>query len=223
MKPLEVLLVDDHPLVRAGLKLLIHTQPDMRVIAEAGTVAEGLLRAQENPPDIVVLDISMPGQSGLQGIERFRSLCAQTRVLVLTMHDEAPYLRAALAAGCAGYIVKSAIDKDLLLALRMVRAGRPFVFLNGLEETPRPWSAARTGPRADPGAPELSGREREVLRWLAQGYTNQQTADRLFLSVKTVETYRQRIAQKLGLRDRAALVRYGIEMGILDRSSDDLA
>ena len=220
MNPVRVLLVDDHAILRAGLRQLINAQSDLRVVAEAGNAAEALQQAQACDPHVILLDVSLPGQSGLQIIERLKQACPHARVLILTMHDETSYLHAALAAGCSGYIVKSAADRDLLRAIRTVRDGRSFVMLNTqsgdappLSDTPLP------GRLKTVKGQELSARERTVLALLAQGYTNQQSADRLFLSTKTVETYRLRIARKLGLRSRADFVRYGVEMGFLTPGS----
>jgi two-component system, NarL family, response regulator NreC len=214
------MVVDDHVMIRAGIKVLIDAQPDMRVVAEAGTIAEALRQAEDCAPEIILLDISLQGQSGLRAIERFKKVCPRARVLVLTMHDEKTYLHVALAAGCSGYIVKSAADTDLILAIRTVRAGRPFILLTGNGEADQPTEGLAGSLSHRNQSESLSAREREVLHHLALGYTNQECADQLFLSVKTVETYRHRLGCKLGLHTRAELVRYGIEMGLFAASGE---
>jgi DNA-binding NarL/FixJ family response regulator len=154
----------------------------------------------------------MPGGSSIKVIERMRVECPKTRIVVLTMHDDPAYLRTVLAAGGHGYVVKTAADEDLLRAIRAVARGRTFVDLDMTEH-------AAASPSPDQSPNPLSQRERVVLEQLAQGHTNQEIADRLYLSVKTVETYRARIAEKLGLRTRADIIRYATETGILGPGS----
>ena len=210
MAKIRVLIADDHAVLRAGLRLLINGQPDMEVVGEAGDGAEALRQTRALCPDVLTLDLSMPGGSVIPVIERLKQECPQTRVLVLTMHDDAAYLRTVLAAGGSGYVVKKAADAELLTAIRTVHRGRAFVDFD-LNAGTLP--GLLDGPSGPAGV--LSQREREVLELLAQGHTNQVIADRLYLSVKTIETYRTRIADKLGLKTRADLVRYALEMGIL--------
>jgi DNA-binding NarL/FixJ family response regulator len=216
MAKTRVLVADDHAVLRAGLRLLIDTQPDMETVGEAGDFPEALRLARTARPDVLILDLTMPGGTGVKTIERLVKECPQARVLVLTMHDDPSYLRAALAAGAFGYVVKKAADSELLSAIRAVAQGRAFVDLDvsgGKMQTVlgnRDGDGAAAGPAA-----ALSPREREVLGLLAQGHTNQVIADRLFLSVKTVESYRARLMQKLGLTNRADLFRYAVEIGLL--------
>jgi DNA-binding NarL/FixJ family response regulator len=205
---IRVVLADDHTVLRAGLRMLLNAQPDMEVVGEAADAREALAHALAAAPDVLTLDLTMPGGGSLKLVEQLRERLPQTHVLVLTMHDDPAYCRAALGAGAAGYVVKTAADAQLLTAIRAVARGRLFVD-PGLP-------GAGGGPAAAPAeAHPLSAREREVLTLLAQGHTNQVIADRLFLSVKTVETYRARIAEKLGLRTRADLIRYAVETGLL--------
>ncbi len=218
MAKIRVLLADDHAVLRAGLRLLIDAQPDLEVVGESATAHEAVLKAAETKPDVVLLDITMPGESGIHAIERIRRESPRTRVLVLTMHDDPAYARAVLAAGGSGHIVKEAQSSELLAAIRAVYRGRTFVDLTfagaggpGLVADAGGESrAAEVGPGR-----QLSQRERQVLQLVAQGYTNQQVADRLSLSIKTVEGYRARLAEKLGLRGRADLVRFALETGLL--------
>src|SRR5919108_399855 len=218
MSKIRLLIADDHAILRAGLRMLINAQPDMEVVSEAMDGHEALLKARQLKPDITLMDITMPKASGLQALEQLRQVCPQTRVLVLTMHDDPAYARSVLAAGGSGYVVKRAADSDLLAAIRAVYRGRTFVdptlagsLVQDLLEKKAPSRST------DGGAPRslLSPREREVLLLLAQGYTNQQAAKWMLVSVKTVETYRARIAQKLGLHSRAELTRYALESGLL--------
>jgi DNA-binding NarL/FixJ family response regulator len=218
MKSIRVLIADDHAVLRAGLRMLINTQPDMEVVGEAANGDEAVAKALEAGPDVALMDLTMTGGGGIKAIERMRRECPQVRVLVLTMHDDLAYLRSALAAGGAGYVVKKAADSELLSAIRAVYRGHMFVDLasgGNLTQDPLSNSATRDAARQGGAKSLLSQREQEVLVMLAQGHTSQQIADRLHLSVKTVETYRSRIAEKLELRGRADLVRYALEIGIL--------
>lgn len=215
MASIRVLIADDHAVLRAGLRVLIDAQPDMEVVGEAADSDEAVRKVVEARPDVALMDITMPGSSGIKAIGRITDACPQTRVLVLTMHDVPAYLRSAVAAGAAGYVVKRAADSELLSAIRGVHRGRTVL---------DPALAATVvqraiGKRSAAGRPAslLSPREREVLDLVAQGYTNQQIADRLGLSVKTVETYRSRLVEKLGLRSRADLVRYALDSGLVGR------
>jgi two-component system response regulator NreC len=199
-----ILLADDHAILRAGLAMLIDAQPDLVVVAEAADGIEALEKTRALRPDIVILDLTMPAMSGLEVLREIRRDCPATQILVLTMHDDPAYGRSVLAAGAMGYVTKKAADRELLLAIRTVREGRPFVDLS---------QAEAMLPKRAP----LSQREQQVLVHLARGFTHQEIADRLGLSIKTVETYLARLTTKLGLHRRAELVRYALETGILDR------
>ncbi len=212
MGKIRVLIADDHAVLRAGLRLLLNAQPDMEVVGEAGDSQEAVCKARDLRPDVITLDLNMPGGGSIKKIERLRQECPQTRVLVLTMHDDLAYLRAVLAAGGAGYVVKKAADTELMTAIRAVAAGRTFVDLS-LTRGQLPTDLNNSSDR--PGTAGLSRRERQVLASLGQGQTCQAIADGLSLSVKTVETYRARIAEKLGLKTRADFVRYAAETGLL--------
>src|SRR5262245_45442279 len=210
MASIRILLADDHAVLRAGLRLLINAQPDMAVVGEAADCPEAWEKVRRLKPDVLTLELTMPGGSSIKLIEQLRQECPHTRVLVLTMHDDPAYLRAVMAAGGAGYVVKTAADAELLSAIRAIHPGRIVVHVSAPKNVPAPF-----GGEAGAGPAGLSGREREVLTLLAQGHTNQEMARRLFLSVKTIETYRARIAEKLGLRTRAEVVRYALEVGLL--------
>lgn len=195
-------------MVRTGLRTLIHHEPDLEVVAEAADAGAVIARTQELKPDVVVLDLAMPGGGGLRALLRIRETCRTTRVIVLTMHDDPAYVRSVLAAGGWGYVLKNSADADVVRAIRMVQRGRRFV------------DAAVAGvllSEIEAGKPsfQLTAREMDVLKFLAQGQSYQNIADRLNLSTKTVESYRARISQKLGFRTKAELVRYALMTGLL--------
>jgi len=192
--------------------MLLEAQPDIAIAGEASDGREVVQRARELQPDVVLMDLTMPGPQSGEVIRQTLRACPKTRVLILTMHDDAAYLASAMAAGAAGYVVKKVADSELLLAIRAVHAGRTFVDLTQTLSPPHapPGSSRAQQPK------ELSRRERDVLRLLAQGHSNQQIADQIRVSVKTVETYRTRLREKLGLKERAELYRFAVESGILD-------
>lgn len=195
--------------------MLLNVQSDFHVVGEAEDGLEVSRKARELQPDVVLLDLSMPGPRSGKVIRQVRRACPEARVLILTMHDDSAYLVSALSAGAAGYVVKKVADVELVSAIRAVHAGRRFVDLTQTSR-PSPQRVLRgIGSQRQPPK-DLSRREREVLRLLAQGHSNQQVADRIRVSVKTVETHRARLREKLGLKNRAELYRYAAESGILD-------
>ena len=213
-RAIRVLIADDHAVMRSGLRLLLESQSDMRVVDECGTHQEVLaaLLKHRGGVDIVSLDLSMPGGSAGALIEDIVRSHPGVGVVVLTMHDDASHARRALAAGARGYVVKSAADRELLAAIRAVADGRTHVGQAvGGEPVVDPKRPVRGGSPLD----TLSDREREVLVLVAQGHTNQQIADRLYLSVKTVESYRARLMAKLGLTNRAELTTFALEAGLM--------
>lgn len=202
---IRVLIADDHAIVRGGIRLLLEAEDDLGVVGEAADGVEAVRLARDADPDVVLLDLSMPGPGGTRVIAAIRRQAPRTRVLVVTMHEEDAYVRSALDAGAAGYVVKHVDGSALIAAIRSVHRGRILVNI----------SRPADSPTAAPSVP-LSRRERQVLMLLAQGHSNRSVADRLELSVKTVETYRTRLGNKLGLRTRADLFRYSVETGILE-------
>jgi two-component system response regulator NreC len=207
VRKIRLLLADDHAIMRAGLKMLLDAQPDMMVVAEAPDGEEAVRRALATRPDVAVIDLAMPGLSGVETLQRLHRELPTTRLLVLTMHDDPAYARVAQAAGAVGHVIKDSESSELLAAIRAVHRGRTFVV--GTDS-----SAPLEGESQMP-SPALSPRERQVLELLAHGHTNREIAARLFLSVKTVETHRSRLSDKLGLHRRADLVRLAIELGLL--------
>jgi two-component system response regulator NreC len=224
-EPIRVLIADDHAVLRAGLHLLLDAQQDMVVVGEAETAKQAIALDEDLEPDVVLMDLTLPTRpddpstvpAGLEAIRLIKSGRPEARVLALTMHDDEGYLRAVLEAGGAGYVLKQAADTELLSAIRAVWRGGTYLhpehvqlLLEGAPSTPDSQESA--GDSYD----LLSPREQQVLRLIALGHTNQQVADLLCLSVKTVETYKSRLMAKLDLTGRAALVRYALQRGLLE-------
>ena len=214
MKKTRLLLVDDHAVLRAGLRLLIDGQPDMVCVGEASDGAEALARVEALRPDVVLLDLGMPGLGGLAVLTDLRRRVPSSRVLVLTMHADEEYCRQCLKQGAAGYLLKQAADQELLLAIRAVM--RDEIYIHPAMARSLLADLVASADQTTVGdTVALSEREAEVIRQVARGHTNQEIANQLALSVKTVETYRARAMEKLGLSSRAALVRYAMAKGWL--------
>jgi DNA-binding NarL/FixJ family response regulator len=208
---ISVLIADDHGIVRSGLRMLIDRQTDMRVVAEADDGVDALERAQAEHPDVAVLDVSMPRMTGLQAAREIRSHSPDTRVLLLSMHDDERYFFEGLEAGAAGYVLKRAADTDLIEAVRTVAAGKAFLSDEAQRTLMQEWKEGR----AEPDDP-LTPRELEVVKLIAEAFTNRQIAETLSLSEKTVESHRSNLLAKLGMRDRVELVRYAIRRGLVE-------
>jgi DNA-binding NarL/FixJ family response regulator len=216
MTKTRIILADDHALVRDGLRLVIEAESDLEVLGEASSAAEAIQRVADGRPDVLLLDITMPGGGGIGALEEIRRVSPATRVLMLTMHEDPEYLRVALVSGAAGFILKNAAGSELLVAIRTVHQGRTYVdpTLAGVALRNVLGSTGREA-AADGALARLSPREVEVLRQLALGFTNKEIASHLSVSVKSVETYRARLSEKLGLSSRAELVRYALENGMI--------
>ena len=212
--PIRILIADDHGVLRAGLRALLNAEPDLEVVGEAADGHEALRLTKALHPDILLLDISMPGPGGIEVTQRVKQTLPGTRILILTVHEDEGLLREAIRAGAAGYIVKRAVESELINAIHAVWRGdlyvHPAMTRALLKDLQPPSSPERT-----PVEP-LTPRETEVLRLIAQGYTNRQIAEKLTISVRTVETHRANITGKLGLRSRVELVRYAREHGLLE-------
>lgn len=211
---IRVLIADDHAIVRAGLRMLIDAQADMMVIGEARDGNDAIQSTRTTSPDIVILDVTMPGRGGLHAIGDILKYKPDTRVLLLTMHEEVAYLRTALAAGASGYVLKKSVDSDLLSAIRAVYKGRTYVDSELASELIQ-HALPQRGGSAGELSKLLSERELQVLKLVAEGFSSREIAQQIFISVKTVETYRGRFAEKLGLTSRADIVRYALETGLL--------
>ena len=208
-----VLIVDDHAVFRAGLRLLIDAEDDMEAVGEAGNARDAVFQARALKPDVVLMDVVMPDQSGLEVVPTLLHERPETKVLVLSMQDDPQYVRQAFANGASGYILKEAADTEVVAAIREVAGGNNYVHPTvGARLIAAETAEAR---RADEDP--LSDREREVLRLLALGHTNQEISAQLFISVRTAETHRAHIMQKLRLTSRAELVRYALDQGVLEQ------
>jgi two-component system response regulator NreC len=209
---IRVVIVDDHAVVRSGLRLLLDAEEDIHVEDEGGTAEEAVRLARLYKPDVVLLDVTMPGRSGLEAAEEIRVAAPDASILVLSMHDDPSYVREAFANGASGYLLKEAADAELVAAVREVASGSRYVHPVLGARLAQAEAEAAALAAADP----LSEREREVLRLLALGHTNQEIAKMLYISVRTAETHRAHIMQKLRLSTRAELVRYALQHGLLE-------
>jgi len=208
---IQVVLVDDHAVVRSGLRLLLERQDDIEVVGEAGNAIDAVFRARALTPDVILLDVVMPGESGIDVLPKLLKESPETKVLVLSMQDDPSYVREAFAAGASGYVLKEAADEEVVSAVREIAGGASYVHPALGARMVAADAQERAAAEADP----LSDREREVLRLLALGHTNQEIAERLYISVRTAESHRAHIMQKLRLATRAELVRYALAQGLL--------
>ena len=208
----KILIVDDHAVVRSGLRMLLDDQEDLEVVGEAGDMRGAVFEARSLKPDVILMDVVMPGDDGIAATAAVLREVPDAKVLVLSMQDDARYVHEAFAAGASGYVLKEAAHTELVGAVREVAGGGRYVH----PELGARLVAAQAEDRAKAEADPLSDREREVLRMLALGHTNQEIAKRLYLSVRTVETHRAHVMQKLRLETRAELVHYALEQGLLE-------
>jgi two-component system response regulator NreC len=213
---LTIVLADDHAVVRSGLRKVLEAEPGIEVVGEAGDAQNAVFQTRATKPDVILMDVVMPGKTGIEVIPEVLHDAPEARVLILSMQDDPRYVREAFAAGAAGYVLKEAVDTDVVAAIRDVAAGGSYVqpalgarmLVADAEERKRA--------EQDP----LSDRERDVLRLLALGHTNQEIATQLYLSVRTAETHRAHIMQKLRITTRAELVRYALGQGMLEADGD---
>jgi two-component system, NarL family, response regulator NreC len=205
---IRIVLADDHAVVRAGLRMLLDSEPDLEVMAEAGNTKDAARYVSGHKPDVLVLDLNMPGESGLDLIPRIRADAPDTQIVVLTMQRDPAFARQALSSGALGYVLKDAADNELVHAIRLAAAGQ--MYLN-------PQLGARLAATPDHARPgDLSERELEILRLIALGHTNPEIAGQLFLSIRTIEAHRSHIHQKLNLSSRAELVRFALDHGLIE-------
>jgi DNA-binding NarL/FixJ family response regulator len=213
---IRILIADDHGVLRAGLRALLNTEPDLEVVGDASGGYQALVLAARLQPDVVLMDISMPDMDGIEVTRQLTQQQSHMRVLLLTIHQDEALLREAIRAGAAGYIVKRAVESELINAIRATADGGTYVhptLARALLDT-----VVRPARQNKPSA-QLTARETEVLQAIAAGYTNRQIAEQLHLSIRTVETYRANVRSKLHIDSRAELVRYAVENGLLDRQT----
>jgi len=211
---IRIILADDHGVLRAGLRALLSSESDIEVVGEAVDGRETIALADELKPDVVLLDVSLPDQSGIEVTRSLKELQPEIRVLILTVHEDEGLLQEAIQAGAAGYIIKRAVESELIDAIRAVSRGDIYVhpaMTRALFKDMNPVSPAKGSPIEAP-----TPREIDVLRYIAQGYTNRQTAEALTISVRTVESHRANLMSKLGLSSRVELVRYAKENGVIE-------
>ena len=210
--PISILIVDDHAVVRAGIRLLLAQEDDLEPVGEAGSGREAVFQARALKPDVILMDVVMPDQTGLEVLPTLVHEHPETKVLLLSMQDDPRYVREAFAAGASGYVLKEAADAEVVAAVREVARGGRYVNPELGARLMVAEAAAERRAEQDP----LSEREREVLRLLALGHTNQEIAQQLYISVRTAETHRAHVMQKLRLTSRAELVRYAIDQDLLE-------
>jgi two-component system, NarL family, response regulator NreC len=209
---IRVVIVDDHAILRAGLRRVLEAEPDIEVVGEAATADRAVFEAMATAPHVVLMDVVMPGGSGIEGTPAVLQAVPDAKVLMLSMQDDPHYVREAFEAGASGYVLKEAADTEVVGAVRAVAAGERYVHPALGARLIAAEAAERRKAEEDP----LSEREREVLRLLALGHTNQEIANLLYISVRTAETHRAHIMQKLRLSSRAELVRYALENGLIE-------
>jgi DNA-binding NarL/FixJ family response regulator len=217
MTPLKtkILIADDHPIVLNGLRTVLNAQPDLEVVAEATDGTQAVERAMSEEVDLAILDISMPRLTGLQAAREITHRRPELRVLMLSMHDNEQFLFEAIAAGASGYVLKSSVDRDLVEACRATMRGQPFLYPGGVRALMREYmERARSGETVH--GELLTPREEEILKLVAEAHTNEEIAELLFISKKTVERHRANILEKLGMRDRVELTRYAIRRGLIE-------
>ena len=217
---LRIVLADDHAVVREGLKALVNAQPDMRVVGEADNGEAAWRAARELAPDVLVVDLSMPTLGGAEATTLIRRDCPNVKVLALTVHEEQLYLTQLLRAGASGYVLKRAASAELVRAVRTVARGEIYIDPSVAGTVVEGFLDAQDAADQVAASAVLSDREREVIERIAQGFSNKEIAAELGLSVKTVETYKARVAEKLGLRTRVDIVRYAAQQGWLGEARE---
>jgi two-component system response regulator NreC len=216
MNKIRILIADDHSIVREGVRMILSGQRDFEVAGEAATGREALELARQLRPNVVVMDISMPGMTGIEATERIRQELPSVQVLGLTMHEEESYVFRMLRAGGAGYVLKRAAAEDLVSAVRAAYRGEAFLYPSVARVVVQDFLDRAAAREEQASLDGLTPRERQVLTLIAEGLTNQEIAKRLYISIKTVQTHRAHILEKLNLHDRTELVRYAIRKGLIE-------
>ncbi|GKU78852.1 response regulator transcription factor [Paenibacillus sp. L3-i20] len=213
---IKIIIVDDHAMVRSGLRMLLSSKGEFNVVAEASDGDEGILAALEFNPDVILMDLSMPnGKDGLTAASELKVLLPETAILILTMHDDDEYLFRAIHAGAAGYILKSAPHEELLTAIRTVSCGDAYLYPTATKRLMNEYADRMKRGESSDLFDTLSDREKEVLALTAKGYANKEIAEQLVISVKTVETHKSHVMEKLGLKSRPELIKYAMKKGLL--------
>jgi two-component system, NarL family, response regulator NreC len=219
MDKIRVLVADDHTIVREGVRLLLEAQPDIEVVGEAADGQEALALVRQLHPDLVVMDIQMPNLNGLEATRAIKSELPQTQILALTMYESDDYFFQVLAAGASGYVLKKAASADLITAIRAAHQGDVFLYPSVARRLVSDYLTRVKGGEERSSYDGLTAREHEVLKLIAEGYTNQAIADKLVISPSTVQTHRTRIMQRLHLHSRSELIQYALRKGLLDSAS----
>ena len=214
MPKIRLLLVDDHEIVRAGIRMLFLAESDMEIVGEVGSGEEAIEAVRDLTPDVVIMDVAMPGMTGIEATRQIKEACPDTVVLALTMYDDEQYFFEMLNAGASGYIPKRAAPDDLVSAIRVVNQGNVFLH-STLAKFLMKDVLGQAETNAEQAVPELTPREREVLTYIAEGFTNREIAEALVISIKTVDRHRENIMQKLNLHSRVELVKFAIEKGLI--------
>lgn len=215
--PIQIIIADDHAIVRSGLEMMVNMQDDMEVVETASDGHEAYQKSIQLRPDIVIMDLNMsPGENGLTATRKIKEAMPEIKVLILTMHDDREYIFRVLQAGASGYILKSAEDLDLINAIRTVQKGEAYLYPKAQKLLIEDYMERLAMGGSDDVFKLLSSREQEVLEYIAKGYTNKEIADILYLSVKTIESHKSKIMEKLQLRTRPELVKYALKKGLLD-------
>ena len=213
---IHILLADDHTILRAGILMMLNAQPDFEVVGEAQDGRQAIQEAQRLQPDVILMDITMPDMNGIEATRQIKKLLPETKVLILTMHEHDEYVFQALRAGASGYMLKEAADTDLISALRVIQNGQFYLSPTAQSVMVGDYlQRVRTGEEKDSYS-SLTEREREILKLVAEGYTNNKIAERLIISPKTVDTHRTHVMDKLNLHSRAELVKYAMRRGLLE-------
>jgi DNA-binding NarL/FixJ family response regulator len=215
MNPIRVLIAEDHSIVRDGLRLLLQSQPDFVVVAEAANGQEAVAQAKAVRPDVIIMDVTMPEMSGLEATRLIKAELPQAHVLILTMHESDEYFFRALEAGASGYVLKKAATQDLISAARAVASGEAFLYPSVAKKLIADYLHRLQAGTEPAGFGSLSEREREILRLIADGQSNQQIADQLAISTSTVQTHRSHILEKLDLKTTAGLIKYAVQHGLV--------
>ncbi|MBK8901544.1 MAG: response regulator transcription factor [Anaerolineaceae bacterium] len=216
MPKIKLVLADDHAVVRSGLRMLLQAQPDMEIVGEAESGAQALAQVHRLHPDIVLMDIQMPGMNGIEATRQIKEVCGETAVLALTMHEDDQYFFEMLQAGASGYLPKRAAPDELVHAIRTVSRGEVFLYPSLATRLVQSYLGGEAGSESEALVSDLTPREQEVLVHIAEGLTNPEIADKLVISVKTVDRHRENIMRKLNLHSRIDLVKYALKQGLIE-------